>query len=58
MLSEEDGRLLSPSEVMARHAGIEPCHRPLKSSACCFFLTDTWEEENGRAQGVESLSEK
>ncbi len=24
MLSEEDGRMLSPSAVMARHAGIEP----------------------------------
>ncbi len=34
------------------------CHRPLKSSARCSFLTDPWEEENRRAQGVESLSEK
>ncbi len=44
MLSEEDGRMLSLSAVTAWHAGIEQ----LKSSACCFFLTDPWEKENER----------
>ncbi len=34
------------------------CHRPLKSSARCFFLTDPWEEENGKARVADSLSEK
>ncbi len=32
--------------------------RALKSSAPLFFLTGSWEEENGRAWGTESLSEK
>ncbi len=62
MLSEEDVRMLSPSAMTARHAALSQRelagHRPLKSSAHCLFLTNPWEEGNGRARGVESLSEK
>ncbi len=62
MLSEEDGRMLSPSAVTARHAGIEPRWARLSPATqiLCprFFLTDPWEEENGRARGAELLSEK
>ncbi len=62
MLSEEDGRMLSPSAETARHAGIKPtcaCLSPATQILCpLFFLTDSWEKENGRARGVESPSEK
>ncbi len=53
---------LSPSAVTARHAGIEATWARLLPAAqinCpLFFLTDPWEEENGRVRVVESLSEK
>ncbi len=62
MLSEEDGRMLSPSAETARHTGIKPmcaCLSPATQILCpLFFLTDSWEKENGRARGVESPSEK
>ncbi len=51
MLSEEDGRMLSLSlrwlqgtQALSRRE--LDCRRPLESSACCFFLTDPWEEES------------
>ncbi len=64
MLSEEDGRMISPSALMARHVGIEPTWARLSPAAqiLCpllfFFFFDPWEKEIGRAWGVESLSEK
>ncbi len=33
-------------------------NRALRTSAPLFFLTGPWEEENGRARGAGSLSEK
>ncbi len=33
-------------------------NRALRTSARCFILTGPWEEENGRARGAGSLSEK
>ncbi len=47
----------------ARHAGSEPAWARSQPGARdplprCFFLTGPWEEENGRARGAGSLSEK
>ncbi len=58
MLSEEDGRMLSPSAETARHAGIKPtcaCHQPLKSSARCFFSQIPGRKKTGGREGWSRL---
>ncbi len=61
MLSEEDGRIYSPSAVMARHAGIQPMWTRLSPAAqiLCplfFFLTrlPVMIEAVGRAVSIET----